>query len=70
MLFDYFLDTMNNLSVLRILLKQKLQTLTMTKTKSKEVSITLDKVQGLVVDTWNKIRSSKLTIKIDSVYIH
>ncbi len=70
MLFDYFLDTMNNLSVLRILLKQKLQTLTMTKTKSKEVSITFDKVQGLVVDTWNKIRSSKLTIKIDSVYIH
>ncbi len=67
MLFDYFLDTMNNLSVLRILLKQKLQTLTMTKTKSKEVSITLDTVQGLVVDTWNKIRSSKLTIKIDSV---
>ncbi len=67
MLFDYFLDTMNHLSVLRILLKQKLQTLTMTKTKSKEVSITLDKVQGLVVDTWNKIRSSKLTIKIDSV---
>jgi len=58
---------MNNLSVLRILLKQKLQTLTMTKTKSKEVSITLDKVGGLVVDTWNKIRSSKLTIKIDSV---
>ena len=70
MLFDYFLDIMNHLSVLRILLKQKLQTLTMTKTKSKEVSITLDKVQGLVVDTWNKIRSSKLTIKIDSVYIH
>jgi len=59
---------MNNLSVLRIVLKQKLQTYIMkTKTKSKEVSITLDKVQGLVVDTWNKIRSSKLTIKIDSV---
>jgi len=58
---------MNNLSVLRILLKQKLQTLTMTKTKSKEVSITLDKVGRLAVDTWNKIRSSKLTIKIDSV---
>jgi len=37
-----------------------------TKTKSKEVSITLDKVLGLVVGTWNKIRSSKLTIKIDS----
>jgi len=57
---------MNNLSVLRILLKQKLQTHIMkTKTQSKEVSITLDKVWKLVVDTWNKIRSSKLTIKID-----
>ena len=58
---------MNNLSVLRIVLKQKLQTHTMkTKTKSKEVSITLDKVGRLVVDTWNKLRSSKLTIKIYS----
>ena len=58
---------MNNLSVLRMLLKQKLQTHIMkTKTKSKEVSITLDKVLGLVVGTWNKFRSSKLTIKIDS----
>ena len=58
---------MNNLSVLRILLKQKLQTHIMkTKTKSKEVSITLDKVGRLAVDAWSKIRSSKLTIKIDS----
>ncbi len=54
---------MNNLSVLRILLKQKIQTHIM---KSKEVSITLDKVGRLAVDAWNKIRSSKLTIKIDS----
>ena len=59
---------MNNLSVLRIVLKQKLQTYIMkTKTKSKEVSITLDKVGRLAVDAWNKVRSSKLTIKIDSV---
>ena len=56
---------MNNLSVLRILLKQKIQTHIM-KTKTKEVSITLDKVGRLAVDAWNKIRSSKLTIKIDS----
>ncbi len=69
MLFDYFLDTMNNLSVLRVTLKQKLHTHIMkTKTtKSREVSITIDKVWGLVVDTWNKIRSSKLTIKIDPI---
>ena len=69
MLFDYFLDTMNNLSVLRATLKQKLHTHIMkTKTtQSREVSITIDKVWGLVVDTWNKIRSSKLTIKIDPI---
>ncbi len=69
MLFDYFLDKMNNLSVLRATLKQKLHTHIMkTKTtKSREVSITIDKVWGLVVDTWNKIRSSKLTIKIDPI---
>ncbi len=59
---------MNNLSILRVLLKQKLHTHIMkTKTQSKEVSITLDKVLGLVVGTWNKIRSSKLTIKIDPI---
>ncbi len=69
MLFDYFLDTMNDLSVLRATLKQKLHTHIMkTKTtQSREVSITIDKVWGLVVDTWNKIRSSKLTIKIDPI---
>jgi len=69
MLFDYFLDKMNNLSVLRATLKQKLHTHIMkTKTtQSREVSITIDKVWGLVVDTWNKIRSSKLTIKIDPI---
>jgi len=69
MLFDYFLITMNNLSVLRATLKQKLQTHIMkTKTtQSKQVSITLDKVCELVADTWNKIRSSKLTIKIEPI---
>ncbi|MCH7876888.1 MAG: hypothetical protein IIA20_01400 [Thaumarchaeota archaeon] len=69
MLFDYFLVTMNNLSVLRATLKQKLQTHIMkTKTtQSKQVSITLDKVCGLVADTWNNIRSSKLTIKIEPI---
>ncbi len=69
MLIDYFLGTMNNLSVLRATLKQKLHTYIMkTKTtQSREVSITVDKVWGLAVDTWNKIRSSKLTIKIDRI---
>jgi len=36
-------------------------------TQSREVSITVDKVWGFAVDTWNKIRSSKLTIKIDPI---
>ena len=69
MLIDYFLGTMNNLSVLRATLKQKLHTHIMkTKTtQSREVSITVDKVWSLVVDAWNKIRSSKLTIKIDRI---
>ena len=69
MLIDCFLDLMNNLSVLRATLKQKLHTHIMkTKTtQSREISITVDKVWGLAVDTWNKIRSSKLTIKIDRI---
>ncbi len=58
---------MNDLSVLRVTLKQKLQTHIMkTKTtQSRQVSITIDQVWDLVVVTWNKIRSSKLTIKIE-----
>jgi hypothetical protein len=35
--------------------------------QSREVSITVDKIWDLVVDTWNKVRSSKLTIKIDPI---
>jgi len=65
----YFSGMMNDLSVLRATLKQKLHTHIMkTKTtQSREVSITIDQVWELVVDTWNKIRSSKLTIKIDPI---
>ena len=60
---------MNDLSVLRITLKQKSHTHNMkTKTtQSREVTLTVDKMWGLVASTWNKIRSSKLTIKIDSI---
>jgi len=66
---ENFLDLMNNLSVLRATLKQKLHTHIMkTKTtQSREISITVDKVWGLAVNAWNKIRSSKLTIKIDRI---
>jgi hypothetical protein len=37
------------------------------KTQSREISITVDKIWILAVDSWNKIRSSKLTIKIDPI---
>ena len=37
------------------------------KRESKEVSITVDKIWDSAVDTWNKIRSSKLTIRVDPI---
>ena len=60
---------MNDLSVLRVTLKQKLPTHIMKakQRKSREVSITIDKIWDLAVDAWNKVRSSKLTIKIDPI---
>jgi len=62
-------ETMNDLSVLRGTLMQKLLSSIMKakKRESKEVSITVDKVWDSVVDTWNKIRSSKLTIRVDPI---
>ena len=60
---------MNDLSVLRGTHKQKLHKHFMKakQRQSREVSITVDKIWDLVVDTWNKVRSSKLTIKIDPI---
>ena len=60
---------MNDLSILRATLKQKSHTHIMkTKTiQSREVSLTVDKVWDLAKYTWNKVRSSKLTIKIDPI---
>jgi hypothetical protein len=60
---------MNDLSVLRIALKQKSHThIIKTKTaQSREVSLTVDKVLDLAKYTWNKVRASKLTIKIGPV---
>ena len=62
-------ETMNDLSVLRGTLMQKLLSSIMKakKRESKEVSITVDKVWDSVVDAWNKIRSSKLTIRVDPI---
>jgi hypothetical protein len=37
------------------------------KTQSKEVTINVDKIWGLAVGTWSKIRSHQITIKLDPV---
>ena len=52
---------MNDLSVLRGTLMQKLviHIMKAKKRESKEVSITVDKIWDSAVDAWNKIRSSK-----------
>jgi len=60
---------MNNLSVLRVLIKQKSHKHIMksNKTQSKEISLTVDALVDVATNAWNKIRSSKLTIKVDPV---
>ena len=60
---------MNDLSVLRVILKQKLSTDIMKakQRQSKEVTLTVDKILDLAVNVWKKVRSSKLTIKIESI---
>jgi hypothetical protein len=60
---------MNDLSVLRGTLMQKLviHIMKAKKRESKEVSITVDKIWGSAVEAWNKIRSSKLTIRVDPI---
>ena len=66
---NQFLDLMDDLSILRTTLKQKSHPHIMkTKTtQSREVTLTVNKVWGLATSTWNKIRSSKLTIKINPI---
>ena len=63
------LEKMNDLSVLRIPLKQILHIHIMksNKTKSREVSLTVDGVIDMASSVWNKIRSSKLTIRVDPI---
>ena len=62
-------ENMNNLSVLRIPIKQKSRKRIMksNKIQSKEVSLTVDALVDVATNAWNKIRSSKLTIKVDPV---
>ncbi len=63
------LEKMNDLSVLRIPLKQisHIHIMKSNKTKSREVSLTVDGVIDMASSVWNKIRSSKLTIKVDPI---
>ena len=63
---------MNDLSVLRIPLKQILpfniiMKRKSNKTKSREISLTVDGAVDMAASVWNKIRSSKLTIKVDPI---
>ena len=60
---------MNNLSVLRVTIKQKSRKHVMksNKTQPKEVSLTVDALVDVATNAWNKIRSSKLTIKVDPI---
>ena len=63
------LEKMNDLSVLRITLKQisRIHIMKSNKTKSREVSLTVDGVIDMASSVWNKIRSSKLTIRVDPI---
>ena len=58
-------ENMNNLSVLRIPIKQKSHKRIMksNKTQSKEVSLTVDALVDVATNAWNEIRSSGQAIK-------
>ena len=60
---------MNDLSVLRTTIKQKLRKLIMksNETQSKEVSLTIDALLDVATSAWTDIKSSKLTIKVDPI---
>ena len=62
-------ENMNNLSVLRILIKQKSHKRIMksNKTQSKEVSLTVDALVDVATNAWNEIRSSEQAIKVDPI---
>ncbi|MDH3794906.1 MAG: hypothetical protein OER78_07515 [Nitrosopumilus sp.] len=62
-------ENMNNLSVLRIPIKQKSHKRIMksNKTQSKEVSLTVDALVDVATNAWNEIRSSGQAIKVDPI---
>ena len=62
-------ENMNNLSVLRIPIKQKSHKRIMksNKTQSKEVSLTVDALVDVATNAWNEIRSSGQAIRVDPI---
>ena len=60
---------MNDLSVLRLTIKQKSRKLIMksNETQSKKISLTMDALLDVATNAWTDIKSSKLTIKVDPI---
>ncbi len=60
---------MDDLSVLRVIIKEKSRKLIMksNKTQSKDVSLTIDALLDMTTSAWNDIKSSKLEIKVDPI---
>ena len=60
---------MNDLSVLRVTIKQKSCKLIMksNEIQSKEVSLTIDTLLDVATNAWAEIKSSKLTIRVDPI---
>ena len=58
---------MDDLSVLRATIKEKLRKLIMksNEIQSKEVSLTIDALLDVATNAWNDIKSSKLSITVD-----
>ena len=60
---------MDDLSVLRVTIKEKSRKLIMkpNETQPKEVSLTIDALLDVATNAWNDIKSSKLSITVDPV---
>ena len=60
---------MNDLSVLRLTIKQKSRKLIMksNETQSKKISLTMDALLDVATNAWTDIKSSKLTITVDPI---
>jgi len=59
----------DNLSVLRVILKEKSDKLIMksNEIQSKEIPITIDALVDIATNAWNEIKASRLTIRVDPI---